>query len=223
MGIFVKPYGVRNYKSSYKVVTDESSTTRVALWQIPYDKRYSSYDIDESHWFESVNQYSKNEIEKVEKDLQISLRKFKVQTKTLTYHDSTQEVISKYPNGNEVIERISDDYTTVQIKDNNGRLVAEKMFNYSSNEGRKIIYKHYEQGKNTFTVVRVYTYDTTKNKKSDIVNYGYTSLPSTLTKECTLEKEYYLLNDIEVKAKQTGDFEFVVKDENGNKLTFTVE
>ena len=144
-------------------------------------------------------------------------------TKTTTYKDSTQDIISKYPNGTKITEHHGENHVFVNIKDKNNRTVAEKIFNYDNNNGRKIIYQHIKQGENIFTIVRIFSYDTNKNRKTDIVNFGYTGLPSTLTDGCHLEKEYYLLNEEEVEAKKTEYFEYFVKDKNGKKLKFIEE
>ena len=212
-----------NYKSSYRETKDKTYNCKIALWQIPYDKRFSKYDTDKSKWFESINKEADNEIESVEQDLQINLNKYKTYVKTIQYTDNTFEEKSTYPNGTIVTVKKGDNQVFVNIKDKFERVVAEKFFNNSSNEGRKVLYKHYTKGADTFTVVRVFSYDTTKNKSTDIVNYGYTSLDSKLTDGCTFEKEYYMLNNKEVKPTKINEYEFGVKNEKGKKLTFLVE
>ena len=220
MGIEKLNHGVLNANFTHKKVTDETYNCRVAMWQIPYDKRYGKYDLDKSSWFETINKNYNNEIENVEKDLKVSFSKFKVYTHTLEYNDNSVTEISKYPNGNNVKVIKNNNYVLIKITNKSGDLVAEKFYNYESNEGRKTIYKHIKQGNNIFTIARVFNYDTTKNKSSDVINYGYTSLDSALTKGCTLYKEYYTLNGKEVKATKISDFEYRV-DENDNKIIFT--
>ena len=193
------------------------------MWQIPYDNRFADYDTDNSKWFESVNSVYENEIENVEKELHISLNKYKTYTHTLEYDDDSVTETSKYPNGNHVRVNKNSDYVIVEIKDKDGNLVAEKCYNYSDNTGRKTLYKYSSLGDNKFTVVRIFSYDTTKNKSTDIINYGYTSDESKLTNGCTLEKEYYMLNGKEVKAELNENGEYNVRDTKGNKLTFRVE
>lgn len=193
---------------------------RVALWQLPYDRRYGDYDTDESHWFEAANKKGENEIEEVEKKLQIRLNKFMVQTKMTQKSDNSIEEVSLYPNGNEVKVSKNSNSVFVSIRNKLNELVAEKIYNKESNDARKVIYKHIKQGENTFTIVRIYSYDTTKNRTTDIINYGYTSLESSLTKGCQLEKEYYMLDGREVKAVKMDLFEYKVKDEHGKKFVF---
>ena len=209
--------------NKHKQLKAESYNCRIALWQIPYDNRYSRYDTDNSKWFESVNKNYDDEIENVEKKLNISLSRYKTYTQKLEYSDDSILERSIYPNGNVVQVTKTLDYVMVSIKNKVGQIVAEKVYNYTSNEGRKTIYKYYTQGENTFTVTRVFSYDTRKNRSSDIVNYGYTSLDSKLTDGCTLEKEYYTLNGQEVEAVLNDNFEYCVTDKQGKKLTFTAE
>lgn len=211
---------LKRINTSQKKISEQDYNCRVALWQIPYDSRYIEYDTDESKWFEAINKNNENEIANAEKNLHISLNKYKTYTQTLKYDDSSVSEMSIYPSGNIVKVEKTDDYVFVKIIDNSGKVAAEKCYNYSSNEGRKTIYKHFTQNDNTFTVVRIFSYDTTKNRSSDFVNFGYTSAESDLTKGCTLEKEYYLLNGKEVKAELNDNFEYSVKDEQGNNLTF---
>ena len=223
MGININPNDKRNYTFSDRTVIDKSYNTKVALWHLPYNANYLKYDTDGSKWFEAINKNYDNEIENAEENLKISLNRYKVHTKTTIYSDNTQDIVSKYPNGNVTTERHGINHVFADIKDKFNRIVAEKIFNYDSNEGRKIIYKHIKQGDNIFTIVRVYLYDTSKNRKTDMVNYGYTNDLSTLTKGCELEKEYYLLNGKEVKAELTNDYNYSVKDMDGNTLIFTSE
>ena len=222
MGIKIKPDDKRNYTSSYRAIIDESYNTKIALWQLPSNEKYLKYDTDGSKWFETVNQNYDNEIEEVEKNLKINLNKYKVHTKTTTYYDNTQDIITKYPNGNETIEKHGANHVLVNIRDRFNKLIAEKIFNYDNNKGRKITYQHIKQGDNVLTIVRVFSYDTNKNRKTDIVNFGYTNDFSTLTKGCELEKEYYLLNGKEVKAKLTKNNNYNVKDMNGKTIVFTL-
>lgn len=221
MGIEHIQHGVFNTNFVHKKLDSETYNCRVALWQVPYDKRFSSYDTDRSSWFESVNKNFVNEIERVEKKLNISLTKYKVYSKIQEYDNGQTTETSVYPNGNTVKVIKNNNYVFTKITDKEGSLVAEKHYNYESNDGRKIIYKHIKQGDNTFTIVRIFGYDTTKNRSSDVINYGYTSLESTLTNGCRLEREYYLLNGKEVKTEKSDEFEFRVKDEKGNKIIFT--
>ena len=220
MGNIISKHDVFNVSDSRKQLQDETYNCRVALWHLPYDSRFSKYDTDGSKWFESINQNLDNEIENVENKLKISLSRYKTYTQTLKYTDGSVTENSVYPNGNRVKVTKTPDYVIVNIKDKTGEIIAEKVYNYCSNEGRKTIYKHYTQGDDKFTVVRVFSYDTTKNKSSDIVNFGYTSLESKLTNGCRLEKEYYMLNGNEVKATLTDDFKYHVQDKQGRKLTF---
>jgi len=210
-----------NMNFSRKKIKDETYNCRVAMWQLPYDKRYTKYDTDNSYWFETINRNYNNEIETAEKELKMSFSKYKVYTQTLEYYDNSVAETSKYPNGNKVKVIKNNNCVFTKITDKTGRVVAEKIFNFESNDGRKIIYKHLKQGDNVFTIVRVFSFNTIKNRKTDVINYGYTSLDSYLTKGCTLEKEYYLLNDKEVKAEKNNEFEYSVKDENNNKIIFT--
>ena len=221
MGIKTSQHGIFNSKLSYKKVEHETYNSKVAMWQLPYDRNYLRYDKDKSKWFESINKNLDNEIEMVEKGMDMSLKRFIVYTKTVEYEDGTTQEISKYPNGNEVSVSHGDNHVFVNIKDRHKRQVAEKIYNYSSNEGRKILYKHLEKDGHVLTIVEVYSYDTTKNKSSDVVNYGYSSLPSTLTKGCELEKLYFLLDGEEVKANMNDNFEYIVKDKNNKKIVFT--
>ena len=200
---------------------EETSNTRVAMWHLPYDERYSNYDTDGSFWFESNNKYGENEIENAEKNLHISLNKYKVYTKTMEYSDDSVAEISKYPNGNKVKVSYSSDYVFASIRDKTGKIVAEKCYNYSSHEGRKTVYKHYTQGNNTFTVIRVFSYDTSNNLSSDIVNYGYKSNSSDFIRNATLEKEYYMLDGEQVSAELNNKGEYCVKNKQGKMLIFS--
>ena len=221
MGIENIQHGVFNTNFLHKKLKSETYNSRVALWQIPYDSRYSSYDTDKSSWFESVNKNFDNEIERVERKLNITLTRYKVHSKFQEYDNGQTTETSVYPNGNTVKVIKNNTYVFTKIIDKAGNVVAEKYYNDESNDGRKTIYKYIKQGDNTFTIVRVFSYDTTKNRSSDVINYGYTSLESTLTNGCKLEKEYYLLNGKDVEAEKINEFEYRVKDEKGKKLTFT--
>ena len=221
MGTEYVKHGVFNTNFIHKKPDNETYNCRVALWHIPYDKRFSCFDTDQSSWFEAVNKNDADEIERVENSLKISLTRYKVYSQTLTYDDGNITETSIYPNGNIVKVNKNNNYVFTKITDKTGNVVAEKYFNYDSDDGRKIIYKHIKQGNDTFTIVRIFKYDITKNRSSDVVNYGYTSLESALTKGCELEKEYYLLNGKEVKAEKINEFEFSVKCEKGKKLMFT--
>lgn len=212
-----------DYINSYKFKIHEQDNCRVAMWQLPYDSRYRKFDTDNSHWFESKNKYNQNEIDSVEKYLKISLSRYKVCTKTLKYKDHTIEEISKYPNGNQVMVTKTLKAVFVRIKDKFKDLTAEKIYNNESDNGRKIIYQHLKNGDNKLSIIKIYSYNTTKNKASDIVNFAYTSLFPTLTNGCKLEKEYYELNGQKVDAKKLNEYEYEVTDTNGQKLTFTVE
>jgi len=223
MGIEISLDKKSNYKLPERQTAFVSYNTKVAIWHLPYDKRYSSYDRDDSKWFETINEFGKNEVESAEKGLNTSFNKFKVHTRTTTFSDNTQETIIKYPNGTQSKEYQGDNYVFAKVKDKFGRLVAEKIYNYESNEGRKILYEHHKQDDNTFTIVRIFKYDTSKNRKTDIVNFGYTNLPSTLTKGCELVKVYYMLNGEEVKDVKKDDYKYCVKDKNGKKLKFTID
>ena len=223
MGNRISSDGVFHYGSSYRAVKEEKYNTRVALWQLPYDARYRQYDIDQSKWFEAINKNYDNEIEKAEENLHMSFSRYKVYTKSVEYEDGTFEEVSKYPNGNVVKVSKGFHHVFVNIKNKLGQLVAEKVFNNDSKEGCKYIYQNITQGDNTFVITKVYKYDTTKNKASDTVNYGYTSSESTLTKGCDFVKEYYSLNGRQVEAKKISDFEYRVKDANNKILTFKVE
>ena len=221
MGTEYIKHGVLNTNFVHKKPDNEMYNCRVALWHIPYDKRYSAYDIDNSKWFEAINKNEINEIELAEKKLNISLTRYKVYSKTLEYDDGSITETSIYPSGNIIKVNKNNNFISTKIIDKNGNIAAEKYYNYDSDDGRKIIYKHIKQDENTFTIVRVFKYDTTTNRSTDIVNYGYTSLESTLTKGCELEKEYYLLNGKEIKAEKTNEFEYSVKGEKDKNLTFT--
>lgn len=212
-----------NYKSTYKRAINTSYNCRIALWHLPYDKRFSKFDTDDSKWLEYNNLNNENEIENLENTLHTRLNKYKTFTESTEYEDNTLIEESKYPNGNKIKVNKGLNHVFVEIRDKSGKIVAEKCYNYDCNEGRKTIYKHYTQGDDTFTIVRVFSYDTTKNPSSDIVNYGYTSLESKLTNGCTLEKEYYLLNGKEVKVKQTDGYEYKVKNSKGKITTFTAD
>ena len=208
-------------KSSYKSIKNVQINTKVAMWQIPYNSKYSLFDTDNSHWLEAGNAYAENELEETEKFLNISLTKFKVFTQTAAYEDNSVEEFSTYPNGNQVNVIKSQNAVFVKIKDKSNQIVAEKIYSNNSNEGKKYIYKHLKKGDNTFTIVKIFSYDTTKNKQSDIVNYGYTSDITTLTNGCRLENEYYQLNGKQVEAKKNKDGSYTVNTENGEILKFS--
>lgn len=214
---------ILSYNVSNNEIRHEMYNTRIALWRLPYDKRFKNYDSDDDKWLESNNHHRENEIEKLEKELNISLTKYKAYTRTVQYEDDSIHEITKYPTGNVVKIYQKGDFTSVTIRDNKDRIVAEKYYNAQSNDGRKVLYKYYEQDGNVFTIVRIFSYDTTKNKPSDVINYGYTSLYSTLENGCELEKEYYLLNGKSVKVKQEDEFTYKMRDSNGKKLVFEVD
>ena len=223
LGIIISNNGVHNLNTSHKKVKDEKYNCRVALWQVPGGGKYLKFDKDENRWLDAINSEYENEIEAAEQELKTNLRKYKVYTHTLEYDNNSFTEISKYPNGNVVKVNQTSEYAMAEIRDKNKNLVAEKCYNFYDNDGRKTIYKNYTQGDNTFTIVRVFSYDTTKNKSTDFINYGYTSQESSLTRGCTLENEYYLLNGKEVKAEFNDKNEYLVKDQQGKKLTFRVE
>ena len=222
MGYFISPDEYSKYESSYKSIKSVKSNCMVAVRHLADECKI--YDEDNSDWYETKNNNKINEIENIEKELKISLSRYKVYTKKTKYDDNSSEEEFLYPNGNNITIRRKGDYRSVVIKNNSGDIVAEKVFNIKSNEGRKILYKHYKQGEDTFTVVQVFSYDITqRNTKFDIVDFGYTSMPSALTNNATFEKEYYLLNGKEVKAEQTKSFEYKVKSKDGKKLIFKAE
>jgi len=216
-------YKILNQKTLYKKVKEKSYNCKVAIWQLPYDSRFLNYDSDKSRWFEAINIKHDNEIENVEKELHISLSRYKTYTQTIKYNDNSVCETTKYPNGNTVKESKTENFVYTTIKDKSGQKIAEKYFNYSSREGRKIIYKNYTRDNNTFTVIRIFSYDTDKNRRTDIVNYGYTSDETKLTNGCMLQKECYLLNGKEVNAEKNDKYEYVIKDETGKKLIFRTE
>ena len=216
--------GKFGYTPSYKKTLSELYSTKVAIWQLPiYNASYRKYDTDDSKWFESENKNGQNEIDDIEQNLKINLSKYKIHSKTTTYEDYTYDIESIFPNRTKVYEKHGFNHVFVTIKDKFNRIVAEKIFGKHSNDGRKIIYTNINQGENIFTIAKVYSYDTTKNRATDVVNYAYTSLTSALTKGCKFEKEYYMLNGHQIKAEKIDDNTFRVKDKNGKILTFQVE
>ena len=212
-----------NQPPVHKKTVGELYNIKVAMWQIPFDKRYKDYDKDGSYWFEMENENGVNEIETVESELGKDFSKYKVASRTRFYSDNTSEIETLYPSGNNVNETFGINHVFVRIKDRLNRLVAEKIFNKDSHDGRKTIYQYAKNGDNEFTVVKIFSYDTSKNRKTDTVNYGYTSDFSTLTKGCNFEKEYYMLNGEEVQADKINESEYIVKTQDGKILTFTVE
>lgn len=215
------PCGQFNYNMSHKKGVSFTHNIKVAMWHLPYNSHYKDYDEDDTKWFEANNQQGNNEIKKAEQNLNISLSKYEVRTGTIRYDDGTYEVFSQY-NNHAIRETHGNNYLFVKITDNADDVVAEKVFGFDSNDGRKFLYKHYKNGKDTFTVVKVYSYDTTKNRATDVVNFGYTSDPSKLTNGCTFEKEYYMLNGKQTDVKK-GNGGYIVKNEDGKILTFQVE
>ena len=210
-----------------KYVINESCNIKVALWQMPYEIPYSKickrYDSDNNGWLEYRNNHNENEIEEAEKTIGSKLCNYKVIARTTNYSDGTTDVISEYPNGTKITEHHEDNSVFVNIKDKDGRTVAEKIYSYETTKGRKVVYQNLEKDNNIFSVARVYSYDTRLNRKTDIVNFGYTNSAFTLTNGCYLEKEYYLLNGEEVKAKCKKDGKYKVKDKNGKKFKFKAE
>jgi len=217
-----KSYGQLNFNMNYKQPVSVKYNTKVAMWQLPYDARYKEYDEDGTKWFESDNKNGNDEIENAEQNLHMSFTNYKVRTKTVWYDDNSYDVESRYKN-NTVTENHGENHVFVNIKDNSDRLVAEKIFGFDSTDGRKMIYKYDTNGNNVFTVVRIYSFDTTKNRATDVVNYGYTSDESALIKNCTFEKEYYMLNGKQVDAEKCDGGGYNVKDKDGKILTFQVE
>ena len=220
MGINIDNQNVFRHLSSYNNIKSNNYNCKVAIWQLPYKSGYGLYDKDNSKWFEAINKNYYNEIENAESQLKMSLNRFKVYTQNIEYSDGTSREISKYPNGNKVDVKYGDNYVFVNITDKNGKMAAEKIYNYDSYDGRKVLYKYVQNGDDTLTIVQVYSYDTSTNKSSDVVNYGYTSLPSTLTKNCKLEKEHYLINGEDAKLIKSDEGEYTLKDKNGKILTF---
>ena len=222
LGYFISPDGYSKYERSNKSVKSVQYNCQVAVSRFPDD--YKIYNADNSDWYETKNKNKIDEIENLEKDLHVSLSRYKVYSVTTKYNDKSSKEELHYPNGNVVTINRKGGFNFVVIKDKSGNVVAEKVFNAASNEGRKTLYKHYKQGDDTFTVVQVFSYDTTqKNTKFDTVDFGYTSQLSSLTNNCNFEKEYYLLNGKEVKAEQTSDSEYKVKNKDGKKLIFKAE
>ena len=223
MGNSIVPIkGHSGYLISGKRKIDETYNTRVALWHLPYNKNYLEYDNDDSRWFESSNKYGDDELEQAKLKFNINFDNYKISTKTTQYNDGTYNVESSYPNKMTVSETHGKEHVFVWIKDKFNRLIAEKIFNNSSSDGRKIVYTYIKQGENTFTIVKIYSYDTTKNKATDAVNYAYTSNLPDFIKGCIFEKEYYMLNGKEVKAKKI-DNSYRIISKNGKELTFMVE
>ena len=224
MGNTISKHSIASFRQAQNhTVAAEDFNCKIALWQIPYNEKYLDYDTDGNKWFEAINEYGENEIENAEKELNIDLDEYKAYCKTVEYSDKTKEVTTKYPSGTEVKESYGSGRLFVQIRDKLKQLVAEKLFNKSSNEGRKIIYKNVQNGNDVFTIVQTYSYDTSKNRSSDVVNYGYTSDEKTLSKGCKLDNVYYMLNGKEINAEKITDILYCVTDANGRKLTFKVE
>lgn len=209
--------------NTHKTLKKETNVTKVALWQLPYDSRYADYDTDNTSWFESQNKLHNNEIKKAERALKISLKEYEVRTRKLEYDDKSVTEISKYPNGNIVKTSKTNDYVSVEIRDKSGQVTAQKFYNYSSKDGRKIVYKNITKGGDTFTIVRIFSYDRTKNKSTDIINYGYTSQEANFIGGSSFEKEYYTLNGKEVKAELNDKNEYCVKNEQGKTVVFAAE
>ena len=224
MGNDIMPAGGQSsYIMSGKNQIYESYNTRVALWQLPYSDEYLKYDTDGNKWFDSDNESNEDEIQNAERGLKINMDRYKVRTKTAYYNDATYDVESKYPNKMTVKEKHGNNNVFVWIKDKFDRLVAEKVFNGDSHNGRKTVYKNIKQGENVFTIVKNYSYDTTKNRTTDIVNFAYTTKVAAFIKGCTEENEYYLLNGQQVDAKKSKDGEYKVKDKNGKVFKFKEE
>ena len=201
---------------------NETHVKKVALWQLPYDSRYADFDTDKTSWFESDNRFHTNEIKNAERVLKINLKPYEVHTQKIEYNDKSVTELSKYPNGNTVKVNKTSDYVSVEVRHRKGRVAAQKYYNYSSDEGRKLVYKNIAQGGDIFTVVRVFSYNTKKNKSTDVINYGYTSQMSNFIGESTFETEYYMLNGEEVKA-ELKDNKYVIKNAQGETLTFAAE
>ena len=197
--------------------------TKVALWQLPYDARYKQYDDDDSRWVESHNLNGSDEIKEVEEKLNMSLSRYKIAVTTISYDDHTYDVENIFANGSTMTEHYRKNYISIKVKDKSQDVVAEKIIDFKSADGRKTIYKHYHSGDDTFTVVQSYSYDTTKNKATDIVNFGYTSDESKFTEGNKLENEYYLLNGKQVDIQKNDSGGYSVKNEKGVILTFQVE
>ena len=70
-------------KSSYKTLKNIKLNTKVAMWHIPYNPKYSLFDTDNSHWFEAENKYSENEITSAEKNYTLVFQDTKFQHKSL--------------------------------------------------------------------------------------------------------------------------------------------
>ena len=129
MGTEINIHDKSNYHFS-SGLSNISYNTKVAIWHLPYSRKYSAYDSDNTKWFESTNKKGFNEIEKFENDFNINLDKYKVHTKTTTYEDFSQNIVTEYPNGTKITECQGIDYVIVNIKDKNNRIVAEKIYNY---------------------------------------------------------------------------------------------
>lgn len=213
--------------SSHKNIKKETYNIKVALWQIPYEHPFSKickrYDSDNNSWLEYRNNYNENEIEEAEKGVGSKLNHYKVATKNTYYDDGTRDIISKYPNGTIITEHRGDNSVFINIKDKNNRTLAEKVYSYDTNEGRKTVFQNIENDNNIFSIVKVYSYDTRHNRETDVVNFGYTNSTSTLTNGCHLEKEYYMLNGEEVDAECKKGGKYKVKDKNGKKFKFKAE
>jgi len=214
------------YKNS-KDIAFEFENTQVAIWCIPYNQKHLKdllkYDTDQTKWYEESNQDNINEIENAEKNLNISLSKYKVNTKTTIYEDLTSDITSTYPNGSTVKESQGKNHFFYTIKDKFGRIVAEKIFGTDSDEGRKYVHKYFKNGDNTLKVTYVYSYDINQDRATDVVNYGYYPNPVKFVKGAEFVKEYYTLNGQEVKAKRIDKNTYKVKDKNGKKITFKAE
>ncbi len=196
--------------------------TRVPLWQLPNDKRYSRFDTDNSKWFESSNKYQTDEILEAETALNMNFSDYKIHTTITVYNDNIEKQ-HDYPNGVTVEEAINENLIIQKVKDGHNRLIAEKIFGKDSFDGRKLIYKNGMDSNNQFTVVKVFNYDTGKNKATDVVNYAFKQDDADLTKGCSFEKEFYLLNGKQVEAEKIGINTYKTKDEFGNKLIFKVK
>ena len=211
------------FTPSYIKIAHVTHNMKTALWQMPYNKEYLNYDEDGSRWFETYNANGNDELERVKKELKINTSDYLVLTETTYYEDGSYKISSKYPNRNTVIENHKNGCIYAKIKNKFNQLVADKIFNKSSKEGRKNIYETLTNGNNKLTIVKVYSYDTSKNKAYDIIDYGYTSSNSVLTDGCNFETKYYLLNGDEVSDVEFDGKEYIVKTKDGKILTFSVE
>ena len=218
-------YACFNMYNNYELYSN--TYKKVPIWHLPDSIDCIDFDSDGSKWLEEANKNDEDEISLFKnspKGKNVNLEPYSMEETFTIFNDQSiqiegktrkYKILEKHPSDSEMI--------SITVKDRTNKVVAEKIYNIEQDDGRKLIHLYGENGNDKFEVVRVYPFQPSQNKATDVVNFVYTSEFSKFIRGGIFEHEYYLLNGKEVKAEQISMYEYEVTDENGTKTIYKVK